>query len=81
MREESAKLQQKVLDTVRRDNERALAKMKSLGLQVIDTPPALTADLEKNAHAVWEELAGKMYTREWLERVKKIVEEYRKSHS
>src|SRR5262249_7350535 len=79
--EEGKTLQVKVIETVRKDNERALSKMKSLGLQVVPTPQALVDDIRKQSMQVWDDLAGKMYSKEWLERVKKIVADYRKSHT
>src|SRR5579884_4217014 len=53
MMDESKALQEKALATVRRDNDRALAKMKQLGLQVVDTPQPLVDDLKKQGMAVW----------------------------
>jgi TRAP-type C4-dicarboxylate transport system substrate-binding protein len=77
LHEESKVLQQKLLDTIRRDNDRALAKMKSLGLTLVPSPPEFQEELRKANEAVWAELVDKMYPAAWLERVKGILAQYR----
>src|SRR5262249_9674445 len=79
--DEAQILQKKILETVRRDNERALSKMKAMGIEVVEAPQALVDELKHGGLAVWDELAGKMYSKEWLDRIKQILNEYRKSHS
>jgi TRAP-type C4-dicarboxylate transport system substrate-binding protein len=80
--EESLAHQTKARIVVRKnDNERALTKMKQLGIQVIEPTPALADELHQAGLGVWQELTGKMYSKEWLDRIEKILADYRKSHS
>jgi TRAP-type C4-dicarboxylate transport system substrate-binding protein len=79
--EEAKALQQKNLQTIRKDNERSLTKMKQLGLQVVPVPAALSDELHKDGLLVWEALAGKMYSKDWLEKIKQILGDYRKTHT
>jgi len=79
--EEAKLLEDKLITTIRKDNDRALAKMKSLGLEVIPVPPALVDDIRKSSLAVWDDLSGKMYSKEWLDKIKRLLADYRKSHT
>jgi len=74
-------LEDKLITIVRKDNERALAKMKSLGLEVVPVPPAFVEDMRASSVAIWDDLAGKMYSKEWLEKIKRLLADYRKKHS
>lgn len=78
LKEEGKALEKKLIELVRNDNKRALNKMKSLGLQVVESPPALVKEFEKQAHEVWKDLAGTIYTPAFLNRVKDLVAEKRK---
>jgi TRAP-type transport system periplasmic protein len=78
--DESAQLQTKALATLRKDNERAATKMKQVGLQVVQEPPAFVDDMRKQGMAVWDQLADHMYSKAWLEKIKKILADYRKAH-
>jgi TRAP-type C4-dicarboxylate transport system substrate-binding protein len=80
MLEEGRSMQSKGIESVRRDNDRALNKMKTLGLQVVPTPPELLESFKRGGAKVSAELTGKMFTREWLEKVKKTLADYRKAH-
>jgi TRAP-type C4-dicarboxylate transport system substrate-binding protein len=62
---------------VRKDNERALKAMQKNGIKVIDTPPAMAKQFETEAHKVWQELAGSLYSKEELAMVIKYRDEYR----
>jgi TRAP-type transport system periplasmic protein len=76
---------QKVLTTqanklraaVRKDNQRAFQAITRAGVKVIETPAAMVADFEKHSRAVWEEQAGKIYSKEDLALVLKYRDEYR----
>jgi TRAP-type C4-dicarboxylate transport system substrate-binding protein len=78
LRDESKALQAHSLQVVRADNQRAINAMKAkYGLEIVDAPKELVEDLEAQSRQVWEELAGKMYSKEFLERVKKLVADFR----
>jgi TRAP-type C4-dicarboxylate transport system substrate-binding protein len=78
VREVGVELGQNLMKVVRRDNERAAKAMAKSGVSFVPTPPAMVADLEGTAAAVWKELAGDLYPNDLLEKVKKYVAEARK---
>lgn len=79
VREVGVDMGQKLMLSVRKDNDRAAKAMQKSGVQFVPTPPALAADLEKEGHAVWDELAGgKLYSSALLEKVKKHLADFRK---
>lgn len=63
---------------IRKDNERAKKAMEKSGVQFVATPAAMISDFEKEGQAVWDELAGKVYSKELLAGVKKAIAEVRK---
>jgi len=68
---------QKLRKAVRKDNERALKAMTRSGIKVIDTPPAMVAEFDKKSQEVWQELVGKVYSKEDLDLVLKYRAEFR----
>jgi TRAP-type C4-dicarboxylate transport system substrate-binding protein len=66
---------QQLLASVRRDNARAKAAMLKAGIQVIHVPDDARMFFEVAGKQVWDRLAGKVYSKEWLEKVKKTVAE------
>jgi TRAP-type C4-dicarboxylate transport system substrate-binding protein len=79
VRAEGAEIGAQLMKTVRRDNERATKAMTKSGIQIVPTPPAMVAELEKTGNDVWSELAGgKLYSTDLLDKVKKYVAEARK---
>ena len=79
MKEEGLALGQKLMATVRRDNERAANAMKKSGVTFVPTPPELSAELEKAGQGVWEDLSGgKLYSDELLAKVKRHLADIRK---
>lgn len=67
----------KLRSTVRKDNLRAFKAITRGGIRVVETPAAMVADFEKKAKEVWSEQAGKMYSKEDLDKVLKYRDEYR----
>ena len=71
--EESKKLTDKLLKQVRADNEAALKKMQSLGLQVVSTPEATVSEFRQQAQALRTKLDGQLWTKEWRARVEQVL--------
>jgi len=65
----SQRVGQIMLKTVRNDNDSAQRTMIRKGVQVVQTPAAMVAEFDKAARAVWDELAGDVYTKQELEMV------------
>jgi TRAP-type transport system periplasmic protein len=65
---------------VRKDNDDATKQMERKGVKVVPSPPALVAEFDKNSQKVWDELAGKVYTKQELADVLKYRDEYRAKH-
>jgi hypothetical protein len=62
---------------VRKDNERAFKAITRAGVKVIETPATMVAEFEKRSKEVWQEMVGKVYSKEDLALVLKYRDEYR----
>lgn len=83
VRQSGTEMNQKLMATVRKDNERAAKAMQRSGVQFVSVPAELVAELEREGQGVWTDLAGapgrdKLYSDELLAKVKKYVAEARK---
>jgi TRAP-type transport system periplasmic protein len=78
IRELSKAMGEDLMKTVRKDNERAKKAMEKQGIKFTTTPAALVSDFEKEGKGVWDDLAGDLYSKDLLTKVKKYVEEARK---
>src|SRR5262249_20508208 len=79
VREIGTEIGTKLMQVVRRDNERAAKAMTKSGVTIVPTPAPMVAELENTGNSVWTELSGgKLYSTELLEKVKKYVAEARK---
>src|SRR5690606_5583656 len=67
----------KLRKAVRKDNQRAFKAISRAGVKVVETPAAMVADFEKHSKAVWEEQAGKIYSKDDLAKVLKYRDEFR----
>jgi TRAP-type C4-dicarboxylate transport system substrate-binding protein len=78
LRQAGADMGQKLMATVRKDNDRAAKAMQRSGVQFVSVPAALVAELEQEGQGVWKDLSGgKLYSTELLEKVKRHVAEAR----
>lgn len=68
---------QKLKKAVRSDNERAAKAISRAGVKTIDTPPAMATEFDKHAKSVWQEMVGKLYSKEDLAMVLKYRAEFR----
>lgn len=67
----------KLRATVRKDNDRAFKAITRGGIRVVETPASMVAEFEKKAQEVWNEQAGKIYSKDDLEKVIKYRDEFR----
>ena len=65
---------------IRKDNDSAKKQMERKGVKIVDPSPEMVAAFDKGAQAVWQELAGKMYSKDELKMVLKYRDEYRAKH-
>jgi len=72
--------QKKLRKVIRKANADAQLTMKNKGVTIVETPAAMTTEFDKAAQEVWNELAGKVYSKEELEMVLKHRDDYRKTH-
>jgi TRAP-type transport system periplasmic protein len=70
-------MQKTLRKQIRKDNDSALKQMVRKGVKITETTPELLADFDKAAQAVWEELKGKVYTKDELDMVLKYRDEFR----
>ena len=74
MRTGSLTMSAELTESVRRDNERALKAMLKKGIVMVHIDDATYAKLVAAAHQVWTRLAGKVYSKEILERVQAVLQ-------
>jgi TRAP-type transport system periplasmic protein len=67
----------KLRRTLRKANADAKTTMTRKGVQITDTPPEVIDAFDKAAQAVWQELAGSMYSKAELDQVLKYRDEFR----
>ena len=65
---------------IRKSNEDAKGTMSRKGVTVVPTPIAMVDDFTKQATQLWNELAGKVYSKEELKMVLDARDEYRAKH-
>jgi TRAP-type C4-dicarboxylate transport system substrate-binding protein len=73
--EEAKALSSGLTKVIRNDNVQALAKMKTLGIEVVPTPEPLVAEFRAQAKAAAAEMEGKLFGKEFRQRVEKIAAE------
>jgi TRAP-type C4-dicarboxylate transport system substrate-binding protein len=70
----------KLRRVIRKDNEDAKGTMSRKGVTVVQTPIAMVDEFTKASNEIWNELAGKLYTKEELKMVLDARNEYRTKH-
>jgi TRAP-type transport system periplasmic protein len=79
--EDISKAQSKKLrKVIRKANEDARSTMTRKGIEIVQTPTAMVDDCSKQAHEAWNDLVGKIYSKEELADVLKYRDEYRAKH-
>ncbi len=67
----------KLRKAVRKDNERAFKAITRAGVTVVETPATMVAEFDKRSQEVWQEMVGKLYSKEDLALVLKYRAEFR----
>jgi TRAP-type C4-dicarboxylate transport system substrate-binding protein len=70
----------KLRKTIRKANDDAKGTMSRKGVTVVQTPIAMVDEFTKKATEIWNELAGKIYSKEELKMVLDARDEYRAKH-
>lgn len=70
----------KLRKVIRKSNEDAKGTMTRKGITVVQTPVAMVDELTRQSTALWDELAGKIYSKEELKMVLDARDEYRRKH-
>jgi TRAP-type transport system periplasmic protein len=70
----------KLRKTIRKANEDSKGTMTRKGVTVVPTPISMVDDFTKQAGELWNELAGKIYSKEELKMVIDARDEYRAKH-
>jgi TRAP-type C4-dicarboxylate transport system substrate-binding protein len=70
----------KLRKVIRKANEDGKSTMAKKGVTVSQTPTAMVDDFTKAAKEIWNELIGKIYSKEELDMVLKYRDEYRAKH-
>src|SRR5262249_22108963 len=78
---EIARVQSKKLrKVIRKANEDARSTMVRKGVEIVQTPTGMVDDFTKQSRESWNELVGKIYSKEELDMVLKYRDEYRAKH-
>jgi TRAP-type C4-dicarboxylate transport system substrate-binding protein len=75
----SQELQDNLIKLIRADDDKALARLETLGLQVIDSPPDMVKDFTAEALAIRTKLDA-VYTHAFRAKVEKLLGDYRAQH-
>jgi TRAP-type C4-dicarboxylate transport system substrate-binding protein len=70
----------KLRKVIRKSNEDAKGTMSRKGVTVVQTPIAMVDEFTKASTEIWQELAGKVYSKEELKMVLDARDEYRAKH-
>jgi TRAP-type C4-dicarboxylate transport system substrate-binding protein len=70
----------KLRKVIRKDNEDAKGTMSRKGVTVVQTPIAMVDEFTKASTEIWQELAGKIYSKDELKMVLDARDEYRAKH-
>jgi TRAP-type transport system periplasmic protein len=70
----------KLRKVIRKDNEDAKGTMSRKGVQVVQTPIAMVDEFTKASTEIWQELVGKVYSKDELKMVLDARDEYRARH-
>jgi TRAP-type C4-dicarboxylate transport system substrate-binding protein len=74
---DSKELEAKVLKQIRDENNKSMNSLKQAGIQVVDTPPEMVKDFEKEAIALRPKLEPSVYTHEFRVKLEKLISDYR----
>ncbi len=77
MTDESKALQDKLLKSIRAENEKALTSLKQSGIQVIESPKQMVSDFEAKALSLRAKLEPSVYTHDFRMSVEKLLADYR----
>ncbi len=70
----------KLRKVIRKSNEDAKGTMIRKGVTIVQTPVAMVDEFTKKSNEIWNELVGKMYSKEELKMVLDARDEYRAKH-
>jgi TRAP-type C4-dicarboxylate transport system substrate-binding protein len=62
-------------------NNEAIAEIKKEGVQMVAVDPAARKEFTDRGRAAWGDGVGTLYSQELLDRVKKLLSDYRSTHS
>lgn len=72
------KYSQILLTRIRSDNEKSYTVLKEQGLKFVSIPPAELKRIQEKCIHVWDQLAGKLYSKEMLAELKAFLQTLRK---
>lgn len=61
-------------------NQEAIGEMKKEGVQIVEVDPAVRDEFYRRGRGAWKDGVGSLYSQELLDRVVRIVEDYRAQH-
>ncbi len=73
LKDEGKKMERKLIDQVRLDNEESLRVLKKYGIQVTHTQAEFFEEMKRASYAVWTELEGTLYSPELLAEIQSLL--------
>lgn len=73
LKDEGKKMERRLIDQVRHDNEESLRVLKKYGIQVTHTQPEFIEEMKRASYAVWTELEGTLYSPELLAKIQSLL--------
>jgi len=73
LKDEGKKMERKLIDQVRLDNEESLRVLKKYGIQVTHTQAEFFKEMKRASYAVWTELEGTLYSPELLAEIQSLL--------
>jgi len=75
--EESTRIKRESLRWIHDDDQKCLKVLQEKGTKIVQIPPDQLEQIKAKTHKVWEDMAGKIYPVELMEKVQKLLAEFR----
>jgi len=80
LKEVATKYSQKIIKATREDNAKSYDVLKKNGIKFVQMSPKDVEEMTKTAEKVQQALIGKLYSKDLVDRVLKLISEYRIKH-
>jgi len=78
--EEAMKIKREALGWIHEDDRKSLEVLKKQGVKVVNIPPDQLREMKARTRKVYQEMSGKIFPAELLDKVERLLETYRAEH-